>query len=109
MVFHRWDFDLENLKCFREAIDTIEQNIGPIFDLIDFFVERDLREIPATHTWHDRLIRRLKKFISLTELWVEKAEWRLVEDWDGELRRKPFRTMINICLLYTSPSPRDRG
>jgi len=96
MVFHRWDYDLENLKCFREAIDIVERNIGSVFDLIDFFVERDLREIPATHAWHDRLIRRLKKFVFLTELWVNKAEWRLITDWDGKLRRKPFLAMINI-------------
>ena len=34
--------------------------------------------------------------MSLTELWVGKAEWRLVEDWDGKLRRKPFRATVNI-------------
>ena len=59
---------------------------------------------PAEFVWRGRLYT----VAGLIEHWKESGSW-----WDGEPERDVFRVVdasgrIFDCLLYTSPSPRDR-
>ena len=55
------------------------------------FVEPDVADNPLYHdTW-----KLLKKYRDVV--------------WSLELSVQHVRTKFEICLLYTSPSPRDRG
>ena len=58
-------------------------------------------EIEEMHTKHEHLNIKIKEMVDGTEYLQEKKE-----DLDAQKKETDER---NDCLLYTSPSPRDRG
>ena len=40
---------------------------------------------------------------------MQKGEKIIVESFEGRVEAYKYNNKLYICLLYTSPSPRDRG
>ena len=72
-----------------------KQNIEDLNTLVDYTIERHYPQIKSSKT----------KALDLLNLVMEK-QCLLVVDW---MRVGFIHGVMNTCLLYTSPSPRDRG
>ena len=49
------------------------------------------------------------KQIKLILAWCEIHRDELMQDWELSKQNQPLNRINPFCLLYTSPSPRDRG
>ena len=49
------------------------------------------------------------EYSARTDRLTERERVRMLAILERARRAKPTRTQAEVCLLYTSPSPRDRG
>ena len=62
-----------------------------------------MKTITLTDDQFDRLFDRIDKVVkTIVDASVEYQDSEMLEEWEDLLD-------VHTCLLYTSPSPRDRG
>ena len=90
---------IENSKPVLGNSQKRQVEIGPVFEIID-----EIRDILPEELRQARIIVRDRQGM------IEAAEIdanRILED--AERQADQIASEQEICLLYTSPSPRDRG
>ena len=102
-----------DLGSYEEVTDDL---LGAILEEASKFVEQELAPINQSGDqegcqWNDTVVTTPAGFKEAYNAYVEAGWASLAADPDfgGQGLPPSMSTLLSDCLLYTSPSPRDRG
>ena len=89
-------------------------NVNPDMTFYDHIVPCGITEYGVTSLEKEGIDATMKEVVDLIsekaeKLWSQRKAIRADVLWGHETNGDKTLTQIDICLLYTSPSPRDRG
>ena len=90
---------------FDKALDVARQQVENGAQIIDINMDEGLLD---SHAAMHRFVNLIagEPDIAKVPLMIDSSKWDVIE---AGLKCAQGKCVVNSCLLYTSPSPRDRG
>ena len=96
------------MKFFRKLKEKLFSTSSKIKDGLEGIIDnQSIENVQEEQSKQDKLDKSLSQKIN--ENFEQKKEKTLEESHQNNIKIDKTKSLVSVCLLYTSPSPRDRG